>query len=67
MTTVDEMEKMDMNYDEYTYDEELKLSADRDMFDRCCISCSADDAFYDIDLVQEEEFERIVSVNPTIS
>ena len=28
--------------DEYTYDEELKLSADRDMFDKCC----SDDAFY---------------------
>lgn len=41
--------------DEYTYDEEAKLSADRDMFDKCCISCAADDAFYDIDLITEEE------------
>lgn len=49
------MEKMDMNYDEYPYEEELKLSADRDMFDKSCISCSAEDAFYDIDLVKEEE------------
>ena len=55
---------MDMNYEEYTYDEELKLSADRDMFDKCCISCAAEDAFYDIDLVKEEESERIVSENP---
>ena len=51
------MEKMDMNY-EYTYDEELKLSAERDMFDKCCISCAADDAFYDIDLITEEEKEN---------
>ena len=51
----------------YTYAEEASLSADRDMFDKCCISCSAEDAFYDIDLIPEEEFERIVSVNPTIS
>ena len=41
--------------DEYTYEEELQLSADRDMFDECCISCSAEDAFYDIDLIPEEE------------
>lgn len=47
--------KKDMNYDEYTYEEELKLSADRDMFDKCCVSCSAEDAFYEIDLIQEEE------------
>lgn len=53
MTTVDERKK-NMN-DEYTYDEELKLSADRDMFDKCCISCAAEDAFYDIDLIPEEE------------
>lgn len=59
--------KKDMNYDEYTYEEELKLSADRDMFDKCCVSCSAEDAFYEIDLIQEAESERIVSVNPTIS
>ena len=55
---------MDMNYEEYTYDEELKLSADREMFDKCCISCAAEDAFYDIDLVKEEESEQIVSENP---
>lgn len=48
---------MDMN-DKYTYDEELKLSADRDLFDECCISCSADDAFYEIDLVPEEETDN---------
>lgn len=47
--------KKNMNDDEYTYEEELKLSADRDMFDKCCISCSADDAFYDIDLIPEEK------------
>ena len=58
--------KKEMN-DEYTYDEEASLSADRDLFDKCCISCSAEDAFHDIDLIPEEEFERIVSVNPTIS
>lgn len=56
MTNV-EREKMDMNY-EYTYDEELKLSADREMFDACCISCAAEDAFY------EAESEQIVSENP---
>lgn len=44
--------------DEYTYDEELKLSADRDMFDECCLSCCAADAFYEIDLSQEEEKEN---------
>ena len=43
--------------DEYTYEEELKLSADRDMFDKCCISCCAEDAFYDIDLIPEEDEE----------
>ena len=41
--------------DEYTYDEELKLSADRDMFDECCLSCCAADAFYEIDLITEEK------------
>lgn len=59
-------DKKKMN-DEYTYDEELKLSADRDLFDKCCISCAADDAFYDIDLIPEEEFERIAKVNPAVS
>lgn len=44
--------------DEYTYSEELKLSADRDIFDKCCLSCCAEDAFYDIDLIQEEEKEN---------
>ena len=43
------------NMDEYAYEEELKLSADRDMFDKCCLSCCAEDAFYDIDLIQEEK------------
>lgn len=41
--------------DEYTYDEELKLASDRDMFDRCCFSCCAEDAFYNIDLIPEEK------------
>ena len=49
---------MDMNDTEYTYEEELKLSADRDMFDKCCISCCADDAFYDIDMIPEEKENR---------
>lgn len=44
--------------DEYTYEEELKLASDRDMFDKCCLSCCAEDAFYDIDLIQEEEKEN---------
>lgn len=47
--------------EEYPYEEELKLSADREMFDACCISCAAEDAFY------EAEAERIVSENKTIS
>ena len=42
------------NY-KHTYEEELKLASDRDMFDKCCLSCCAEDAFYDIDLIQEEE------------
>lgn len=54
MTTV-EMEKMDMNDEGYTYEEEASLSADRDMFDTCCVSCAAEDAFYDVDLIPEEE------------
>ena len=41
--------------DEYTYDEELKLASDRDMFDKYCLSCCAEDAFYDIDLIPEEK------------
>ena len=52
------MEKMDMNYEGYTYEEEASLSADRDLFDKCCISCSAEDAFYEIDLIPEEEKEN---------
>lgn len=50
--------KKENNMDEHTYEEELKLAADRDMFDECCISCCAADAFYDIDLIQEEEKEN---------
>ena len=34
---------MDMNDDEYTYEEEASLSADRDLFDKCCISCSVEE------------------------
>lgn len=44
--------------DEYIYEEDVKLSADRDMFDKCCLSCCAADAFYEIDLIQEEEKEN---------
>ena len=47
-----------MKNDEYTYEEELKLSADCDMFDKYCLSCCAEDAFYEIDLIQEEEKEN---------
>ena len=47
-----------MKNDEHTYEEELKLASDRDLFDKCCISCSAEDAFYDIDLIPEEEEEK---------
>ena len=50
-------DKEEDNMDEHTYEEELKLAADRDMFDKCCISCCAEDAFYDIDLIPEEEKE----------
>ena len=41
--------------DEYAYEEELKLSADREMFDKCCLSCCAEDAFYEIDRITEEK------------
>ena len=41
--------------DEYTYEDEASLSADRDLFDKCCLSCSAEDAFYEIDLNQEKD------------
>ena len=47
-----------MKNDKYTYEEELKLASDRDMFDKCCLSCRAEDAFYDIDLIPEEEEEK---------
>ena len=50
--------KQENNMDEYTYEEEAKLSADRDIFDKCCLSCCAEDAFYEIDLSQEEEKEN---------
>ena len=60
MTTVDEREKMDMNY-EYTYDEELKLSADMDMFDEFRFRTGVEDGLY------EAEAERIVLENPAIS
>ena len=43
------------NMDEYTYEEDAKLSADRDIFDKCCLSCCSDDDFYDIDLIPEEK------------
>ena len=51
--------KKNMNDDEYTYEEEASLSADRDLFDKCCISCAAEDAFYDIDLIPEEKENRL--------
>ena len=44
-----------MKNEEHTYEEELKLASDRDLFDKCCISCSAEDAFYEIDLIPEEK------------
>ena len=47
-----------MKNDTYTYAEELKLASDRDMFDKCCLSCCSDDDFNDIDLNQEEEKEN---------
>lgn len=45
------------NNDQYTYEEEAKLAADRDLFDSTCLSCCLDDDFYDIDLNQEEKRE----------
>lgn len=42
---------------DYTYEEELKLASDRDMFDSTCLSCCLDDDFYDIDLNSEEKGE----------
>ena len=37
---------MDMN-DGYTYDEELKLSADRDLFDECRFNNGEEDRIYE--------------------
>ena len=50
-----DMMKLVVNDEEHPYEEELKLASDRDMFDKCCISCRAEDAFYEIDLIPEEE------------
>lgn len=47
MTTVDERDKMDMNYEGYTYDEELKLSADRDLFDEYRFRTGVEDRMYE--------------------
>ena len=47
-----------MKNNEYPYEEELKLASDRDMFDKCCLSCCSDDDFYDIDMIPEEEKEN---------
>ena len=38
---------MDMNYEGYTYDEELKLSADRDLFDEYRFRSGEEDLMYD--------------------
>lgn len=46
-----------MKNNDYTYEEEAKLAADRDLFDSTCLSCCLDDDFYDIDLSQEEKGE----------
>lgn len=35
--------------EEYTYEEELKLSADRDMFDKCRFSTGIEDRQYEAD------------------
>lgn len=53
-------EKMDMNYDEYTYEEELQLSADREMFDEYRFNGREEDRIY------EAESERYVSGNPAV-
>lgn len=42
---------------EYPYEEESKLAADRELFESTCLSCCADDDFYDIDLNSEEKGE----------
>ena len=47
MTTVDEREKMDMNYEGYTYDEEASLSADRDLFDEYRFRTGVEDSLYE--------------------
>ena len=47
MTTIDEMEKMDMNDEGYTYEEEASLSADRDMFDEYRFSTGEEDRIYE--------------------
>ena len=52
---------MDMNDTEYTYDEDLKLSADIDLFDEYRFNNGEEDRLY------EAESERIESVNQTIS
>ena len=57
--TVDEGKKMDMNYDEYTYEEEASLSADRDMFEEYRFSCGEEDRMY------EAESGRIAT-NPEV-
>ena len=39
--------KKNMNDDEYTYEEELKLSADQDMFDEYRFSTGVEDSMYE--------------------
>ena len=41
------MKEKDMNYEGYTYDEELKLSADRDLFDEYRFSTGVEDRLYE--------------------
>ena len=60
MTTIEEGKK-DMNDAVYTYEEEARLSADRDMFDECRFTSGEEDRIY------EAESERYVSGNQTIS
>lgn len=45
--TVNEGKKMDMNYEEYTYEEEASLSADRDMFDEYRFSTDVENSLYE--------------------
>ena len=47
MTNVNEGKKKDMNDDEYTYDEEARLSADRDMFDEERFRTGVEDRLYE--------------------